>query len=212
MSARRWIGLPIVAAVAVAATITVQIQQGGGQYEPLTPPSPCIERPITAQATGIEGLTESLVLNGLANAACSLHLSREEFTLEIAQSGSVSQRQAEALREGLIDAVDEMAETGALPQTSDLLDEALTNADLHPLAKRAIRALPDRVVNGAVQMDDVLTRAIRALDIQDLLINLTDQDQINRAVEAAVTQAVKDSLIQRAKDLIPDIPDIPGIG
>ncbi len=208
MSAPRWIGLPVLAAFLVAATVTVQLREGGGQYEPLKPPSACHEHAITPQASGIEGLTEQLVLIGLSKAACSLTLSREEFVLELAQSGEVSGRQAEAIQQGLLDAVEQMSTDGSLPHASDLLDEAMTNADLHPIAKRAIRLLPDKAVNGAVKVDDVLSRAISSLDIQTLLRNLTDQDEINRQVEVAVTQAVKDSLIARAKELIPDIPGI----
>jgi hypothetical protein len=53
-----------------------------------------------------------------------------------------------------------------------------------------------------LQTDDVLTRAIEDLDLRALLANLDDQDDLNRQVDAAVTQAVRDSLVARLQDLI----------
>ena len=86
---------------------------------------------------------------------------------------------------------------------SDLVDEALESADLNDFVKTLIRALPDSLINAAVKTDDVLTRTINDLD---LLANLDDQDDLNRPqprqVEAAVTQAVKDSLAARLRDLL----------
>jgi len=199
----RWVALPVAAVIAVAGVIGVQLAQGGGAYEPLSPPPACAERPVAAQAEGLEGLTERLVLLGLADAACTLGVSREALTLELAQSGSVSDEQVDALREGLRSAMRQMKSDGTLPQASDLLDEALTNADLNQYLERAIRALPDRVVNSAIKIDDVLDRAITSLDLRVLLTNLDDQSEIEDQVNEAVTQAVKDSIVARLKGLLP---------
>lgn len=198
----RAVGLPVVALVLVAGVLGVQVAQGGGDFEPLRPADACVERPVTSQADGIEGLTERLVLVGVDEAACTLGVSREALTLELAQPGERTDAQVDALREGLLAAVGRLDEEGTLPPASELVDEALDQADLNGFLEAAIRALPDSVVDGALKTDDVLTRAIEDLDLRELLGNLDDPDGLNTQVEAAVTQAVKDSLLDRLRDLL----------
>ena len=55
------------------------------------------------------------------------------------------------------------------------------------------------VVDAALKTDDVLTRAITDLDLRTLLANLDDQGDLNQQVQAAVTQAVKDSLVAASR-------------
>jgi hypothetical protein len=95
-----------------------------------------------------------------------------------------------------------MKEDGTLPPASDLVDEAIGNADLNGFLKAAIRALPDSVVDAAVKMDDVLDRTIDQLDLRAVLADLDDQDELNRRVNAAVTQAVQDSIVARLRGLL----------
>ena len=95
-----------------------------------------------------------------------------------------------------------MQEDGSLPPASELVDEALDNADLNDFLETVIRALPDSVIDAAVKTDDVLVRAINDLDLRTLLANLDDQNDLNAQVNAAVTQAVKDSLLARLNDLL----------
>ncbi|WP_243060020.1 hypothetical protein [Nocardioides sp. SR21] len=198
----RRLGLPILAVVLVVAVLGVQLAYGGASYEPLPSADPCAERPVDSQSEGIEGLTENLVLVGVDNAACILGVSREAFVLDLAQNGEPTDAQVDALREGLLAAVDEMQDDGSLPPASELVDEALDQADLDGWLETLIRAIPDSVVDSALRTDDVLTRAIEDLDIRELLANVNDQDELNAQVEAAVTQAVKDSLIDRVRDLV----------
>ena len=198
----RAVGLPALALVLVAAVLATQLAYGGGAYEPLKPADPCAERTVTSQSEGIEGLTERLVLMGVDNAACTLGVSREAFTLELAAAGTPTDAEVDALREGLLSAVDEMKDDGSLPPASDLVDEALDSADLNDFTKTVIRALPDSVVDSALKTDDVLTRAINDLDIRSLLTNLDDQDELNQQVQAAVTRAVRESLVARLRDLL----------
>lgn len=195
-------GMPIVALVLVMAVVGVQLANGGGTYEPLKPADPCSARTVTSQATGIDGLTERLVLLGIDNAACSLGVSREALTLELAQPGTRTDVEVEALRDGLLAAVAEMKADGTLPRASALVDEALDSADLNGLLKTAIRALPGSVVDAALKTDDVLERALRDLDLRTLLANLDDQDQVEQQVGAAVTKAVEDSLSDRLRNLL----------
>jgi len=199
---RRLAGLPIVAVVLVSGVLGVQVANGGGSFEPLQPADPCVERTVTSRADGIDGLTERLVLLGIDGAACQLGVSREALTLELAQPGTRTDAEIEALHQGLLAAVQRMKDDGTLPPASDLVDDALDDADLNGLLEAAIRALPDSVVNAALKTDDILTRAIDDLDLRALLANLGDQDDLNQQIEAAVTQAVKDSLAARLRDLL----------
>jgi phage gp29-like protein len=150
----------------------------------------------------MDGLTERLVLLGIDDAACALGVSREALTLELAQPGPRTDEEIDALRAGLLSAVGRMQEDGSLPPASELVDEALDNADLNDLLETVIRALPDSAIDAAVKTDDVLVRAIDDLDLRTLLANLDDQGDLNAQVNAAVTQAVKDSLLARLRDLL----------
>ena len=161
-----------------------------------------MRRTVTSQAEGLDGLTERLVLLGIDDAACTLGVSREALTLELAQPGPRTDEEIDALRGGLLSAVGRMQEDGSLPLASELVDEALDNADLNDFLKTVIRALPDSVIDAAVKTDDVLVRAINDLDLRTLLANLDDQNDLNAQVNAAVTQAVKDSLLARLNDLL----------
>jgi len=96
-----------------------------------------------------------------------------------------------------------MDREGSLPPASELVDEALDNADLNDFLEELIRALPDSVIDAAVRTDDVLTRAIEDLDLRRVLANLEDEQELNEQLNAAVTQAVKDSLLDRLRDLVP---------
>jgi hypothetical protein len=194
--------LPALALVMVAGVLGVQLAHGGGRFEPLHSADPCVERSVTSRASGIDGLTERLVLLGLDGAACRLHLSREALTLELAQPGPRTDGQVDALRAGLLDAVQRMKDDKTLPPISDLVDEALDNADLNRFLEAAIRALPDSLIDAAVKTDDVLTRTIEELDLRGILADLDDQQELNRQLNAAVTQAVKDSLVDRLRDLL----------
>lgn len=201
-SLRRMIGLPVTALVLVGGVLGVQVAAGGGSFEPLQPADPCAARAVTSRADGIDGLTERLVLIGIDDAACTLDVSREALTLELARPGTRTEAEIDAVREGLLSAVREMEDDESLPPASDLLDEALDNADLNGLLEAAIRALPDSVVDSALKTDDVLTRAIDDLDLRTLLDDLDSQDDLNQQIEAAITQAVKDSLAARVRDLL----------
>ena len=142
------------------------------------------------------------MLIGVDEAACRLGISREAFTLELAGSDDPTDAEIDALRQGLLSAVDTMKADGSLPPASELVDEALDSADLDGILKTLIRALPDSVIDAALKTDDVLIRTINDLDLRALLANLDDPDDLNEQIEAAVTQAVKDSLADRLGDLL----------
>jgi hypothetical protein len=195
-------GLPVLAAVLVGGVVSIQLVAGGASFEPLQPADPCVSRPVTSEADGIDGLTEQLVLIGLDDAACTLGTSREALTLQLAQPGEPTDAEIDALHDGLQSAVARMDDDGTLPPASDLVDDALENADLNSWLELGIKALPDSVIDAALKTDDVLTRAIDELDLRTLLANLDDQGELNDQVETAVTQAVKDSLLDRLRGLV----------
>jgi hypothetical protein len=198
----RVILLPAVALGLVTGVLGVQLAHGGGSFEPLHPADPGAVRDVTSQATGIDGLTERLVLLGLDGAACRLHTSREALTLALAQTDNPTDAQIDALRAGLLDAVAKMEAAGTLPPASALVDDALDATDLSPLVEAAIRALPDSVIDAVLKTDDVLTRTIDDLDLRALLADADDQQSLDQQLDAAVTQAVKDSLIARAQEFL----------
>ena len=194
--------LPVASLALVAGVLATQLANGGGTFEPLRPADACTERVVTSRADGIDGLTERLVLLGVADAACTLGVSRESLTLELAQSGDPTNEELDALRGGLQSAVRRLADAGTLPAASKLVDEALDTADLNGVLEFAIRALPDSLVDGALKTDDVLVRAIDGLDLRALLANLDNQGDLNRQIESAITDAVKDALLDRVRNII----------
>jgi len=198
----RRVALPAVSLVLVVGVLAVQLLNGGGTYEPLRPPDACTERPVTSRADGIDGLTERLVLLGVADAACTLGVSREALTLELAQSPEVSDAEVDALRSGLLSAVRRMADDGTLPPASALVDEALDQAELNGILAFAIRALPDSLIDSALKTDDVLVRTVDELDVRSLLGNLDSPTDLDRQVEVAITEAVKDALLDRLRNLL----------
>jgi hypothetical protein len=187
--------LPGIAAALVAVTLGAQIRAGGGDFGPPRSADPCRPRPVEPVSRGIEGLSEQLVLLGVDGAACRLHLSREALVLALAQEDEVGDAEVEAVRGGLRDAVDRLDRERRLPRASSLTDEALEEADLPGLAKRAIRALPDSLIDNRLKTDEVLRRTVADLDVRRVLDNLDDPRQVDAAVNRAITGAVRDELI-----------------
>jgi hypothetical protein len=198
----RMVGMPAAALVLVSGVLGVQAANGGGTFEPLRSADPCAARNVTSRADGMDGLTERLVLLGIDGAACRLHVSREALTLELAQPGPRTDAEIEALHDGLLSAVQRMKDDGTLPPASELVDEALDNADLNGFLEAAIRALPDSVVDAALKTDDVLNRTIDDLDLRAVLADLDDEHDLYQQINAAVTRAVKASLVARLRDLL----------
>ena len=197
------LALPSLALALVVGVLGIQVAAGGGDFAPLEPADPCATREVSSASEGIDGLTENLVLLALDDAACTLGVSREALTLELAQTSDPTDEQVDALHNGLLSAVAQMDADGTLPPASELVDEALENAELNAFVEAAIRALPDSVVDGALKTDDVLTRAIDELDLRMVLKNLDDPDALDQQLEVAITEAVKDSLVARVQELVP---------
>jgi hypothetical protein len=201
-AALRAAALPALAAALVSGVLAIQLANGGGSYSPLRPADPCVTRQINSVSTGIEGLTEQLVLIGLDNAACRLGTSREALTLQLAQSRAPTDAQINALHSGLLAAVDRLKAQGKLPRASQLADEAVGDSNLNGFLKAAIRAIPASLIDDALTTDDVLRRTINNLDLRALLANLGNSHDLTTQVDTAVRKAVTDTLIARLHSLL----------
>jgi hypothetical protein len=187
--------LPLGAAALVGVVLGGQVAFGGWDLGPDRAENPCRARSVAAVSTGLEGLGEQLVLLGLDGAACRLHTTREALVLRLAQPAARSDTEVDAVRDGLHDAVDRLDAAHRLPPASALLDEALAGSGLSGLAKTALRALPDSLINNRLPTAAVLRRAVDDLDVRALLSHVTDPAQAQALVTAAVRKAVIDQLI-----------------
>jgi hypothetical protein len=202
-SRRRTIALLLAAAALVSAVLGVALANGGADFTPTPPADPCAQRSVAPVSSGIDGLGERLVLLGLDGAACRLGVTREALTLQLAEgTPPPTDAQVNAVRAGLLEAVDRMKADKTLPPASQLTDEALDSSNLNSFVKAAIRALPDSLINSALKTDDVLRRAINNLDLRKLLANLNNSADLTQQINSAVTAAVKSALLARLRSLL----------
>jgi hypothetical protein len=123
-------GAPLAALGLAAALIALDLALGGATYKPLEVADPCEPRPIE-QLEAREGLLQSVALSALDGAACALQVPREDLVLALADSEALSSFAAEhgitdeeveeAVREGLVRAVEDAAATGALSGLEETL-------------------------------------------------------------------------------------------
>jgi hypothetical protein len=112
--------------VAVALSLVlvgVYLAAGGASYAPAKTADPCKHRPWR-EPEGLEQITEQFTLSALDGAACQLGVSREELAQALASdeareqftdSHGISDPQlARAIRAGLLRALDDAEEAGAL--------------------------------------------------------------------------------------------------
>lgn len=201
---RRALVLPAVSIALVAGLLGVQTANGGGDFVPVRAADPCIPRVVSAASTkSLDALGEVLVLYAIDGAACRIGVTREQLVLSLGLGSDHSEPLIDELRAGLLGAVDRMETEGLLPPASALADEALADADLNRFLKAAIRALPDRAIDAALETGDVLRRAITDLDLRRLLEDLQNPDRLQRQISEAVTEAVKDTLLDRLRAVVP---------
>ena len=193
----RRLALPLIAVLLVAAVLGVQVAAGGGHYVPLHPANPWAPRPVPAIPAQLEPLTEQVVLLGLDSAACRLGTSRERLVLALAETRSLDPRQSAALKAGLADAVDRLDRQGRLPKVSQLLPQALDQANLPGIVKTIIEAIPDPIVDNLLSTAPLLRRAINDLDINRVLHELGDPRQLNSVLQSAILQAAQRQILDR---------------
>ena len=195
----RRLALPLIAVVLVAAVLGIQVAAGGGHYVPLRPANPCTRRPVSPIPVRFEPLAEQIVLLGLESAACRLGISRERLVLALAEARSLDPRESAALKTGLVDAVDLLDRRGRLPEVSQLLPQALDQANLPGIVKTIIGAIPDPVVDNLLPTAPLLRRTIDALDINRLLHELNDASQLNSVLQSAILQAALRQILDRLR-------------
>jgi hypothetical protein len=116
-----------VAAAVSVGLVGVYLALGGASYEPAKAANPCAPRDWRNPG-GFPEVAEQVVLSALDGAACKLHVSREDLVLALADSGSldrfarehgITNREAEELvRSGLLRAVDDAENAGAIGGTT----------------------------------------------------------------------------------------------
>jgi hypothetical protein len=193
------LALPLIAVLLVAAVLGVQIAAGGGDYVPLKPADPCIQRPAAPIQPQLEALAEQVVLLGLDNAACQLGVSRERFVLALAQNRSLNPRAAAALKVGLLEAVNRLDREQRLPRVSQLLPEALDQAHVSGLLRTLIGAIPAGVVDSTLQTGPLLHATVEQLNVNQILHQLSDPSQLESTVRSAVLEAAKQQILDRLR-------------
>jgi hypothetical protein len=191
------LALPLIAVVLVAAVLGVQVAAGGGHYVPLRPANPCTSRPVSPIPPRLEPLAEQIVLLGLDSAACRLGISRERLVLALADTRSLNPHESAALKAGLVSAIDRLENQGRLPKVSQLLPQALDQANLPGLVKTIIEAIPDPVVDTLLPTAPLLRQTVDGLDINRLLHELRDPHQLNSVLESAILQAALRQILNR---------------
>ncbi len=193
----RRLALPLIAVVLVAAVLGVQVAAGGGHYVPLRPANPCTSRPASRIPAQLEPLAAQIVLLGLDSAACRLGISRERLVLALAETRSLDPHESVALKAGLVDAVDRLDRQGRLPKVSQLLPQALDQANLPGIVKTIIEAIPNPVVDNLLPTAPLLHQTINGLDIKRLLYELNDPRQLDSVLQSAILQAALRQILDR---------------
>jgi len=117
--------IPLLVALGlVAAVVLPYLALGGGRYEPAPVADPCEARDRT-DADGLGETIEGIALRAVDGVACELDVSREDLVLALrsqealeafARERGIDQDALEdAISDGLVRAVDQAVEEGALP-------------------------------------------------------------------------------------------------
>jgi hypothetical protein len=191
--------LPLIAVLLVAAVLGVQIAAGGGHYVPLRPANPCEPRPVPPIPPRLEPLAEQIVLLGLDGAACQLGISRERLVLALAENRSLDSRESAALKAGLRGAVDRLEREGRLPKVSQLLPDALDQANLPGIVKTIAGAIPAGVIDNLLPTAPLLRQTVAGLDIDRLVRELNDPSRLDSALQSAILQAALRQILDRLR-------------
>ena len=143
------LALPFLVAIGlVAAVVVPYLALGGGSFEPAPVADPCEarERP---DADGVGETIERIALRAVDGVACELGVSREDLVLALrgeeplvafSDEQRIDRDELErAIRDGLVQAVDDAEEAGALP------------GFLAPVVRRAAASVPPWLVLDALE-------------------------------------------------------------
>jgi hypothetical protein len=111
---------------AVVVLVVVYLALGGASYAPAKVADPCAPRDWR-EPQGFEEVAEQIVLSAVDGAACDLHVSREDMVLALANkdsreqfaraNGIMNQKLEELVHDGLVRAIDDAENAGALNST-----------------------------------------------------------------------------------------------
>ena len=117
------ITLVVLAAIAATGLVVIYLALGGSEYQPTPVADPCEDR-AWRDPGGIEESAEQFALSALDGAACELQVTRETLAAGLSSDeardafaeeyGIDDARLEEAVRAGLVRAVDDAADAGAL--------------------------------------------------------------------------------------------------
>ena len=148
---------PVVALGFATALVGLYLALGGATYKPLEVADPCEQRPVE-QLESREGLLQSIALSALDGAACALQVPREDLVLALADPEERARFAAEhqiddetvenALRAGLVRAVEDAAATGELSGLEEtVLLEAAERVPVGEIIDALETATGDDVLN-----------------------------------------------------------------
>jgi hypothetical protein len=146
--------LPLLVALGlVAAVLVPYLALGGASFEPTPTADPCATRDWRDPG-GVSEALEQIALSALDGAACELGVSREDLVLAVrneealerfADENGISRADAEqAVRDGMLRAVDDAEEAGAI-------GEAVAS-----LARRVVETVPPWLVLETLESLDFL--------------------------------------------------------
>jgi len=169
----RWIA-PLVAIAASVGLIGVYLAFGGASYDPADTADPCLVREDAVLDE--RDVFELIALSSLDGAACELQVSREELTLaladeeataEFAEEHSISEDDInDAVRAGLVRAVDDAAATGRISGFEETLLRAVAERAPVGPAIEALQALPgeDSAQSLLLQLSEFTELELPSLD------------------------------------------------
>lgn len=133
----------LVSLAAVAAVIVPYVALGGATYAPTPTADPCETR-VWRDPGGLSEALEQVALSGLDGAACEIGVSREDLVLalrsesaldDFAHENGLAREDAEqAVQQGLLRALDDAQEAGAIPGL------------VAGLARRAVEEVPPHLL------------------------------------------------------------------
>lgn len=148
MNERNW--APLTALAISIGLIGAYLAFGGASYEPAAVADPCQTR--ESELLEARGTFEALALSALDGAACELQVPREELTLALGDEqateefatarGIDSERVEDAVRAGLIRAVDDAASAGRIDGFSEAALRGIAENAPVGAALEALQALP----------------------------------------------------------------------
>lgn len=131
--------------VAAVAVLAAELGSNAA-HRSVTVANPCKPRALFP-GHGVDATIQRVVLDGLDRAACRLHTSREGLVLSLGTRNGTHRwprRTTEALRAGLLRAVDEAERRGDIP------------GFLAPLVRRVVQRAPiDKLVEGGISLQDL---------------------------------------------------------